>query len=291
MSISDSDFDLPGFHRIRALGTGAKSTLWEVRHATTGKSYTLKRVLVKGKQDLRFVEQAENEHNIARILNSPGVRKSYSIRKIKRYMFLREIHLLMEYCPGKSVADCLPETLPEICNIFTRVASIMHSINKAGYIHADMKPGNIIVDDSGNVMIIDLGQSCLSGTIKERIQGTPDFMAPEQINRWPLDYRTDIYNFGATIYWATTGDLPPSRIHAPGSLQTPEHYNIKKPSSLNAEIPRALDNLILGCLKPEPADRIPTMKEVAVRLGRIMFNNLKITPPGHKPVPSPRRKK
>ena len=70
-------------------------------------------------------------------------------------------------------------------------------MNSRGYVHADTKPNNIIVSAKGTVKIIDLGQSCPLGTIKERIQGTPDFIAPEQVNRRPLARRVRPYVIGA----------------------------------------------------------------------------------------------
>ena len=62
---------------------------------------------------------------------------------------------------------------------------------------------------TGEVKVIDFGQSCRIGTVKERIQGTPDYIAPEQVARRPITSQTDVFNLGATLYWALTGqDIP-----------------------------------------------------------------------------------
>ena len=81
----------------------------------------------------------------------------------------------------------------EVVRIFQAVASAMGHMHSMGFIHADMKPNNIIVGSkNGAVKVIDFGQSCSIGTRKARIQGTPDFIAPEQVKLRPLDARTDV---------------------------------------------------------------------------------------------------
>ena len=61
-----------------------------------------------------------------------------------------------------------------------------------------------------SIRLIDLGQACKTGTVKERVQGTPSFIAPEQARCKPLSEQTDVYNFGASLYWALTGRRVPT---------------------------------------------------------------------------------
>ena len=129
---------------------------------------------------------------------------------LKRWLSLKEIHLVMEFCEGKSVQENRPQSVEQVVQIFSKVAGGLAHMNSRGYVHADTKPNNIIVAADGEVKIIDLGQSCHMGTIKQRIQGTPDFIAPEQVRRLPLDARTDIYNFGASLYWGLSGQAIPA---------------------------------------------------------------------------------
>ena len=73
----------------------------------------------------------------------------------------------------------------------------MHAM---GYAHCDIKPNNILRNDQGDVKVIDFGQACKIGTIKQRIEGTPDYIAPEQVARRPISAQTDIYNLGALLF-------------------------------------------------------------------------------------------
>lgn len=88
----------------------------------------------------------------------------------------------------------------------------MAELHAVGYVHADMKPNNIVMTVTGDIRIIDLGQACKIGTIKERIQGTPDYIAPEQVHRREITPKTDIYNLGATMYWVLTQHHIPTAI-------------------------------------------------------------------------------
>ena len=86
-------------------------------------------------------------------------------------------------------------------------------MHQMGYVHCDIKPNNILRNDKGEVKVIDFGQSCKIGTVKERIQGTPDYIAPEQVARRPITVQTDVFNLGATLYWALTGKAHPDALH------------------------------------------------------------------------------
>jgi serine/threonine-protein kinase len=142
-------------------------------------------------------------------------------------------------------------------------------MNTNGIVHADTKPNNIMVCPEGNVKVIDLGQSCPVGTVKARIQGTPDFIAPEQVHRRPVDGRTDVFNFGATIYWTLTGRPIPTVLPKEGSLTLNNGQRITPPEQLNPQIPKPLGKLVTDCIEITPAQRPASMNEVLSRLSLI----------------------
>src|SRR5207249_3394635 len=76
-------------------------------------------------------------------------------------------------------------------------------------LHADMKPGNVMLSRSGEVKVIDYGLAWVKGDAKNRVQGTPEYMAPETVKRKLINERTDVFNFGATMYRMVTFRLPP----------------------------------------------------------------------------------
>ncbi|MEI7837783.1 MAG: protein kinase, partial [Planctomycetota bacterium] len=142
-------------------------------------------------------------------------------------------------------------------------------MNREGFVHADMKPNNVVVAQGGEVKVIDFGQSCRIGTVKDRIQGTPDFIAPEQVHRRPLDARTDVYNFGATLYWTLTGRAVPSLLPNEDSVLPSSQPAVLPPDKLNEKIPPSLTKLILDCIEIHPARRPSSMNEVVSRLEMI----------------------
>jgi len=146
-------------------------------------------------------------------------------------------------------------------------------MHACGYIHADMKPNNVVVTSDGTAKIIDLGQSCSDGTVKERIQGTPDYIAPEQVHRRPITPKTDIYNLGATMYWVLTRKHIPTALAKGDSLVgSLDDHLMPKPTpamELNKRIPPKLNELIMQCVEIDPADRPVSMEYVADRLNLI----------------------
>ncbi len=239
----------------------------------TGRTYAMKTVVKTCKEDERFFQQAINEYEIAQAINHPNIRKIYSLRRIRKLFAIRELRLLMEYCPGRSVQEVRPASILDACSIFAQVANALAKMNEYGYVHADMKPNNIIVDEEGNVRMIDFGQSCRMGTVKQRIQGTPDYMAPEQVKRQPLDARTDVYNFGASFYWTLTGKPLPSIL--PRHVRQPAGPDFGKPArELNPEVPPMLDELVCDCTHLDPDERPQTMEEVVDRMSVILQKEL-----------------
>ena len=196
---SSETFELPGYQVMQYLGRGAKSTIWQVWDRRKDAVYALKRVVRHNSDDDKVVQQVLNESQIGAKLDHPVMRRIYRMTRVRRWLKLKEVHLLMEFCDGRTIQDSRPTSFREIVRIFAAVAGGLAHMNSRGFVHADTKPNNIIVAPNGTVKVIDLGQSCPVGTVKPRIQGTPDFIAPEQVHRRPIDARTDVFNLGASL--------------------------------------------------------------------------------------------
>jgi len=259
-------FNPSGYQVLRHLGSGARSTIWEVRSRQSSEHFALKRVVKHGPDDQRFIEQALNEHHVATEIDHPVVRKIHKVRKVRSLFRLRELHLLMELCRGQSLQDRRPQTINQVVKIFSQVGQAVAHMNAKGWVHADLKPNNILVADDGTVKIIDLGQSCKLGKIKDRIQGTPDYIAPEQVKRQPLDGRTDVFNFGAALYWVLTGKPISTVLPKHGQVTLKEDLRTPPPEETNPRIPPALSKLTMDCIEPLPARRPQGMGAVVSRL-------------------------
>lgn len=259
--------ELPGYEVAQYLGSGARSTIWKVRDRRTGKHYALKRVVKRKTSDTRFLDQAINEYDVASQLDHPVIRKVYHLRRKKHWLSLREILLIMELCEGLTIQSDPPGDVREALRIFHEVGVALAHMNTGGFVHADMKPNNIMVGPNGTVKIIDLGQSCRIGETKQRIQGTPDFIAPEQVLRRPLDPRTDVFNFGASLYWTLTGEPIPTVLPKKGGAVTlVGEPDVDPPEELNPDIPPSLSKLVMHCIRPKPSARPANMETVVSRL-------------------------
>ena len=245
---------------VRFVGDGASSRIWVVRDQKTRTIYALKHVISEGEKEDRFLEQVRQEWEIGSKLSHPAIR---SMVKLCRDTLLnrnaKELGLVMEYVDAEDLATIPKPPLAECLTIFRQVASALVHMHERGFVHADMKPLNILYDETKHVKLIDLGQACKVGTVKERVQGSPGFLAPEQAERGPVTEQTDVFNFGATMFWVLF------RMYASQAAKTTESTKSRvdaslvagagAPIKLDATIPQALSDLLLDCLEEEAHKR------------------------------------
>src|SRR5262249_52303699 len=113
---------------------------------------------------------------------------------------------------GKTLDTCPRIPLPQLVQVFKCVADALVHMHRRQICHADLKPNNILLSRAGEVKVIDFGLARIRGEGKARVQGTPEYMAPEQTKHSLVNERTDIFNLGATMYRMVTWRLPPSTI-------------------------------------------------------------------------------
>jgi len=257
-----------GYDIVDFLGDGAGSRIFAVSDPATHQLFALKHVVRKDDRDVRFISQLETEFEVGKAVTHPGLRRSFDL-KFER-TFLRKISeaaLVMELFDGRSLEFERPDRLPDLINIFIQTAGALANLNEIGYVHCDLKPNNILVSAHQEVKVIDLGQACKIGTIKERIQGTPDYIAPEQVKRQAVTERTDIFNFGATMYWSLTGQKMPTLYTLKrGDNSFLLDDKIPAPHDINANVPENLSNLVMECVRTNPAKRPQSFTDISRRL-------------------------
>ena len=258
--------DVGGFSILKRIGTGARSTIYLASDEEDGTKVALKRVMFERPEDSRIFEQVETEYKVSRRIDHPYVRKCYKLRKIRSMFRARELLLSMEYFEGRNLEDCPTLSLGDVLLVFRMVASGLNAMHQHGFVHCDIKPNNILINKSGSIKIIDLGQSCKIGTVKRRIQGTPDYIAPEQVKRKPLSLKTDIFNLGATMYWALTGKHAPTLIPKKSKFGLPITEPRRAPHELKKQLPTGISKLVMDCIEDDPAQRPPNMVTVVSRL-------------------------
>lgn len=254
---------------LERLGEGARSTIYAVSDPETRQVYALKHVVRAEQKDIRFIEQMENEYKISKQFTHPNLRRSFDL-KISKTLLLKvsEAFLLMELVDGKALDVRLPTEMIDVVDTFIQAAQGLRAMHQMGYAHCDIKPNNLLRNEKGQLKIIDFGQSCKIGTIKERIQGTPDYIAPEQVARRPISVQTDVFNLGATLYWASTRRHIPTlyTVNKKGENSFLLDARIDTPQDLNPRVPAALSNLVMECISTRPQKRPADMDQVLTRL-------------------------
>lgn len=250
-----------GFDILSEIGKGAASTIYAVSDPKTGQIYALKHVLRKTDREQRFIEQVQNEFEVGKACKHPVLRKIIDLKTVKKFFGpITEVGLVMELIDGVPYDEKGITDLNQIIEIFMKVAQGLWQVNKAGYVHCDIKPGNIMLTPENGVRIIDLGQACKIGAVKERVQGTPNFIAPEQARCKPLTEQTDVYNFAASFYWALTGRRVPTLLTVDKSdRRVVKDQDYPSPRELNPQIPQSLSDIIMRCLRLRASDRYTDM--------------------------------
>jgi serine/threonine protein kinase len=261
------------FQVIGNLGMGANSSILHVRRSSDSRQYALKVVPIGGSGDSKFLAQARHEFRIARMLDHRNLIKIFALEMQRDWLLrVRKVWLLIEYVNGRTLDTMKQLPVPKLVQIFGQVAAGMGHMHRRGVFHADLKPNNILLSRSGEVKIIDYGLAWVKGESKGRVQGTPEYMAPEQANKMVVNEQTDIYNLGATMYRLVTWRLPPSFIadETVLRLQAQHRDQLLKPvEELNPEAPPELCQLIHQCLEIKASRRPERMSDVQETLESI----------------------
>jgi serine/threonine protein kinase len=261
------------FQVLETLGTGANSTILHIRRSADSKHYALKVVPIGSREEHKFLDQAQHEFRVAQMLDHPNLIKIYALETVRDWMFrVRKLHLLIEYVNGRTLDTFPVLSIPRLVQIFLQTAAGLVHMHRRGVCHADLKPNNILLSRSGEVKIIDYGLAWIKGENKGRVQGTPEYMAPEQAKQGLVNERTDIYNFGATMYRLVTWRLPPSsaaKNDIPLDAKIQAHL-LKPVQEFNAEAPPALCDLIHSCLEPSPHKRPDRASEIQGALDHLV---------------------
>ena len=261
---------IPNYRILEKIGTGAGSVLYKAKCMRTGAIYAIKSVKMHTPEDQGYIDQLKDEYATASLLDHPVLRKVFELRYVRRRLRVHAALLFMEYVDGmvfKSPEFSKP--LPDLLGLFARAAEGLHAMHKAGFVHADLKPGNMFLMPDGDVKLIDFGQSSRMHSAKSRVQGTIDYMAPEQVAREVLDQRTDVFGLAATLHRIVTGkpivtDMNKNvSLHAQGNLGK----RVEELAAPTMEgLPICFIRLIQDCCNDDPRKRPADMRDMRERL-------------------------
>jgi serine/threonine protein kinase len=243
------------FQILGTLGHGAHSTILHIRRSKDSKQYALKVVPIANKEEHKFLEQARFEFRVAGMLSHANLLRIHALETQRDWLFrIRKVHLLLDYVNGKTLDQVPRLSVPRLVQIFEKVAAALAHMHRRGVCHADLKPNNILLSRTGDVKVIDFGLAWIKNEPKGRVQGTPEYMAPEQGKESKVTEQSDIYNLGATMYRLVTWRLPPSTIQL--GMSSRLFAQLLRPVTEYApNTPKPLCDLIHHCLAYKPDKR------------------------------------
>jgi len=257
-----------GYDVVEYLGRGAGSNLYAVSQPQTLQIYALKHVVRTNDKSERYITQLQTEFEVGQAINHPALRRSIDL-KINRTLLRKTIDaaLVLELFDGESLEARPLSSIDQIVDCFIKVGHALEAMHNASWVHCDLKPNNLLRSNNDDMKVIDLGQACRIGTVKERVQGTPDYMAPEQVKCEAVTPRTDIFNFGATLYWALCGKNIPTLFNiSKNSNSFLFDARIPSPLDHNPIVPETLSALVMECVKTAPHKRPDSMSFVTRKL-------------------------
>jgi serine/threonine protein kinase len=263
---------LSGKYKVLGLvGAGGMGTVFLAEHALMKRQVAIKVLPTPMVSRLNAVQRFYREARAVASLNHPNIVRAYDVDNEGHLHFI-----IMEYVDGLSLDQLVKKTGPlevgRAANFISQVASGLQHAHEEGWIHRDIKPGNILVNRQGTVKILDLGLAFMytsgdDGLTRKfeprSILGTADYLSPEQaMDSHEIDIRSDVYSLGATFYFLLagrpmfpTGNATQKLIWQQTSLPRPI-------TELRPDVPRGIEVVLNQMLAKDPAQRYQTPAEV-----------------------------
>jgi hypothetical protein len=257
--------------RYRILGLLGRGGMGEVYRATDlalGQSVALKFLPEEAAHNPRLLERFHGEVRVARQVSHPNVCRVYDIGEADGVPFIS-----MEYVDGEDLASLLLRIgrLPadKAVEIARKLCAGLAAAHDKGVIHRDLKPQNIMLNKRGEVLIMDFGLAAIAGQLSgaEIRNGTPAYMAPEQLKGSEVTARSDIYALGLVLYELFTGKRPYDAKSLQELIDLQESRQLSSMTTIAADIDPAVEKAIRRCLDPDPMRRPATPIAVAAALG------------------------
>jgi serine/threonine protein kinase/tetratricopeptide (TPR) repeat protein len=274
------------------LGQGGMGAVYKARDRAVGRTVALKVIRPELAANAAILERFKQELVLSTQVTHRNVVRIYDLGEADGVKFIT-----MEYIEGSDLRTLMAERkkipIDESVEIMRQVCAALEEAHAAGVIHRDLKPQNIMRDQQGRVVVMDFGlarslESNDGMTQSGAVIGTMEYMSPEQGLGKQLDRRSDLFTVGLIFYELLTGKMPYEAESAVASLLKRTQQASVPVSQLDANIPRALSNIVAKCLETNLRKRYQSVGEILTDLdawqGRSAARSLRfqgITPWAH----------
>lgn len=250
---------------ISRIAAGGMGEVWRARDDLLGRDVAVKLLRQHVAADPRFRERFRAEARITAGLTDPGIAQVYDYGEQNGIAYL-----VMELISGEPLSSILARngrlSAEVTLDVIHQTAAALHAAHSSGVIHRDIKPGNLLVTQTGVIKITDFGiaraMEAAPLTMTGTVLGTVQYVSPEQASGQTLTPATDVYSLGVVAYECLAGRLP-----FLGDNQVAialQHIN-DPPPPLPADVPPAVRDLVFAMLAKDPAGRPGNAREVADR--------------------------
>jgi serine/threonine protein kinase len=253
------------YQAIEPIGSGTTSRVDKARDNVIGRTVALKTFIHTFDENLE--EQFLREAQLVGQLSHPAVVQLYDVGIDQQGIPF----LVMEYVAGKTLEQFLETSAPTIqraCAWAADLANALALAHRAGIIHGDVKPGNILITPENKVKLGDFGIARLTTqhSASGQLRGTPAYLAPEQIQNEFQDQRSDQFSFGVVLYQMLTGIRPFAGKTLGAVCAQILNDEPVPPSQHNPAVPPALDLVMARCLAKNPDERFASCEDLAKSL-------------------------
>jgi HAMP domain-containing protein len=255
------------FQVLSVLGTGGMGVVYKARDRELDDLVALKVLRRDLWGDRAQLERMKSEIKLARKITHPNVLRTFDFGELDKVAFIS-----MEYVRGVTLRFMLDQShrLPysAALRLGKQLCAGLGAAHAVGVIHRDIKPENLILEPTGNAKLMDFGiarpvtRLTPGQTQAGFIVGTPQYLAPEQVQGGEIDTRADIYSTGVLLYEIFTGTVPFRADTAMEVLVKHLQEEPPPPRERWPEIPPRLEAAILRCLRKAPAERFQTVEEL-----------------------------
>ncbi len=261
---------------IEPVGSGGMAEVYRARDELLGREVAIKVLSERLARDPTFVERFRREAQSAAGLSHPNIVSLYDYGSEGDTYFI-----VMEYIEGRTLDEVIREhgpLMPErAAEIASDVAAALQRAHTSGLVHRDIKPGNIMITDSGQTKVTDFGiaralSSERDATMTQAgmVIGTAAYLSPEQAQGEPVDARSDVYALGVVLYEMLTGKTPFTGDTPLSIAYKHVREDAPAPSRANAEVPKDLDAITLKAMAKEPSARFNSADDMKADLQRFL---------------------
>jgi formylglycine-generating enzyme required for sulfatase activity/tRNA A-37 threonylcarbamoyl transferase component Bud32 len=264
---------IPGYQVEAVLGHGGMGVVFRARHLRLNRIVALKMALTGSFAAPQERERFRREAEAVAALRHPNVVQVYDVGDTEGRPYFT-----MELMEGGSLTSKLagaPQPARQAAALLATLARAVQAAHKAGVVHRDLKPGNVLLTADGTPKVADFGlaqrlEADERLTLSGAVIGTPVYAAPEQArgDRGAVGPRTDVYALGAILYEFLTGRPPFHAGTAAATLQQVVADEPVAPRRLNPSVPADLETICMKCLSKAPARRYGSAEDLANDLGR-----------------------